>query len=159
MKILVWHWGRHGAGPRFAVELAAALHRLPGITAWLSLAETAEILTLPGMPKNDLPVPTYTSRAGLAGRWLGAPAQLARLNRALQSFSPDLAICAMPAMLDKLMLIALRRRGIPALVSAHDARPHPGDGGWLRAAWDRATLRRADAVAVLRACQGIAESG
>ena len=149
MKILVWHWGRRGAGPRFAAELSHALNALPGIAATLSLPKAAEILSLPDAPACGWPVQTYTGLAGLAGRCLSAPFLLPRLDRHLAALLPDLAICAMPAMLDPLMFLALRRRAIPSVVIAHDAAPHPGDGGRARAGWNRATLRRADAVAVL----------
>lgn len=149
MRVLVWHWGRHGAGPRFAVELVAGFSGLPGVQASLSLAAGAEILTISEPPRCDLPVPTYGGWLGLAGRWMGAPAMLRRLDQALAELRPDLAVCAMPAALDPIFLAALRRREIPSVVIAHDAAPHAGDGGWVRGAWDRAVLRRADGLGVL----------
>jgi len=149
VKILVWHWGRRGAGPRFARELATALRSLDGIEAALSLPATADILALPDAKPCDLPLPTYASAMGLARQYLNAPAWLGWLDRQLALLRPDFAICAMPAMLDHLMFRALDRRGIASVVIAHDARPHPGDGGIVRAAWDRVLLRRAGAIAVL----------
>lgn len=145
----MWHWGRRGAGPRFAVELAAGLAGVPGTTAMLSLAAGAEILTLPDAPRCDLVVQTYAGWPGLFARAAVAPFMLAGLDRALARLRPDLAVCAMPAPLDPLFLLALRRRGVPNLIVAHDAEPHAGDGGWLRAAWDRAVLRQADMIGVL----------
>ena len=47
MKILVWQWGRRGAGPRFAACLADALRGRPGIDVTLSLCRDAEILAGP----------------------------------------------------------------------------------------------------------------
>ena len=149
MRVLVWHWGRHGAGPRFAVELAAGFSGLPGVDAKLSLAAGAEILTVPEPPRCDLLVPTYGGWFGLAGRWVGAAAMLRRVDRALAELRPDLAVCAMPAALDPIFLAALHRRGIPSVVIAHDAAPHEGDGGRVRAAWDRVVLRQADGFGVL----------
>lgn len=149
MRVLVWHWGRRGAGPRFAAELAAGFSGLPGVEASLSLAAGAEILTIPEPPHCDLPVPTYGGWLGLAGRWIGAPAMLRRLDRTLAELRPDLAVCAMPAALDPIVLKALRRRGVRSLMIAHDATPHEGDGGWVRAAWDRVVLRQADGLVAL----------
>jgi hypothetical protein len=42
MRILVWQWGRRGAAPRVAAELAAAFGRLAGSEAVLSLSRQAE---------------------------------------------------------------------------------------------------------------------
>lgn len=156
MRVLVWHWGRRGAGPRFAVELAAGLASVPGTTALLSLAEGAEILSIPGAPRCDLLVPTYAGWPGLLARAMAAPVMLARLDRALARLRPDLAVCAMPAVLDPLFLTTLRQRGIPSLVIAHDAGPHAGDGGWVRAAWDRMVLGQADMLGVLSGHVGVA---
>lgn len=156
MRVLVWHWGRRGAGPRFAVELAAGLAAVPGTTALLSLAAGAEILSLPHAPHCDLPVRTYAGWPGLLARAIAAPLMMARLDGALARLRPDIAICAMPAPLDPLFLATLRRRGIPNLIIAHDAAPHAGDGGWPRALWDRAVLRHADMIGVLSRDVGMA---
>jgi glycosyltransferase involved in cell wall biosynthesis len=149
VKILVWHWGRHGAGPRFAAELAAGLAALPGVSAMLSLAADAEFLRMAEPPRCVLPVPTYGGVPGLVWRLLTAPMMLRRLDRALTKLRPDLAVCAMPAALDPFMFSVLRRRGVPSVVIAHDAVPHPGDHVPLRGLLERHVLRRADAVAVL----------
>jgi len=74
---------------------------------------------------------------------------LRRLDRALTKLRPDLAVCAMPAALDPFMLAALRRRGVPSVVIAHDAVPHPGDRVPVRGLLERHVLRRADALATL----------
>ena len=44
MRVLVWQWGRRGAGPRFAAALADGLRLIPGTEALLSLSTGAEIL-------------------------------------------------------------------------------------------------------------------
>jgi hypothetical protein len=64
MGVLVWQWGRRGAGPRFAAALAQGLRSLDGVESVLSLSEQAEILTLPDAPHCELPVRTY---GGLLG--------------------------------------------------------------------------------------------
>ena len=61
MRVLVWQWGRFGAGPRYALEMARALS-CSGETTLLSLAEGAELLqdkTLRGAV--DLPLYTYAN--------------------------------------------------------------------------------------------------
>lgn len=128
MRLLVWQWGRRGAGPKFAVELAAALCRLPGVECTLSLSSGAEILSGPRPPRCDLPVVTYSGIFELAMRVLTAPAIVAGLVRRLRPLRLDVAICAMPGPLDMLLVVALRRLGAKILVIVHDADAHPGDG-------------------------------
>jgi len=147
--VLVWQWGRRGAGPRFAVALAAGFAALPDGEAALSLAMAAEILRGADPPCCALPVATYRSAGGLAWRALQAPAMVRHLVAALRRLRPELAVCAMPGPLDLVMLAALRRVGVPVAVIVHDAAPHPGDGVPLLFRLQRALIRRADAVVVL----------
>lgn len=154
MKILVWQWGRKGAGPRYAAELAASLATVPGTSAVLSLSAQAELLqgeTPPDCAPPDcaLPFPTYTGLPSLLLRLPRLPFELPALTRRLRALAPDLAICAMPAVLDLAMVTALRRAGIPFHVVVHDADPHPGDDVPLQMTLQRALIRRADGLIAL----------
>jgi glycosyltransferase involved in cell wall biosynthesis len=126
MKVLVWHWGRRGAGPLFAARLASALKELPGCTARLSLAAGAEILAGPDAPECDWRETTYESRLGFVVQRLASPFAGGPL-RHLDQDRPDVAICAMPALLDSRMVSALRRARIDYGVIVHDAQAHPGE--------------------------------
>jgi glycosyltransferase involved in cell wall biosynthesis len=149
VRVLVWQWGRFGAGPRFASDLAAALDGLPGVEGLLSLSAEAEVLRGAHPPHCDLPVRTYRNAAGLAVRTLGASALVRHLVGQLRTLRPDLAICAMPGPLDLLFLRALRRAGVAVAVIVHDAEPHPGDGFPLLMWLQRRLVRGADAVVAL----------
>ncbi|HSU06198.1 MAG TPA: glycosyltransferase family 4 protein [Acetobacteraceae bacterium] len=149
MKVLVWQWGRRGAGPRFAAHLADGFDRLPGVSALLSLSTGAELLLGPDPPRCDLPVRTYSGTLGLIRRMLGAPVLIAGLAAQLRAAAPDIAICAMPGPLDLLCLAALRRVGVPSAIIVHDADAHPGDGFPLLMTLQRRLIRRADAVVAL----------
>jgi glycosyltransferase involved in cell wall biosynthesis len=128
VRVLVWQWGRKGAGPRFAVELAGALATLPNVTPLLSLSTGSEQLRAnPGLPC-ALPYRTYAGLPGFVLRVLSLPVLLPALIRKLRALAPDVAICAMPAALDLLMAAALRRLGVSYFVIVHDADIHPGDG-------------------------------
>ena len=149
MRVLVWQWGRRGAGPRFAVGLAAAFNRLPGVEGLLSLSRQAEIVSAePGL-RNDLPVETYSGAAGYLRRLLTLPFEVGPLARRLAALRPDLALCAMPGPLDLLPAAALQRAGVPFAVVVHDARVHPGDGLPFQMSLQRRLLRRADALVAL----------
>ena len=148
-RILVWQWGRYGAGPRIAALLAGGFDALCGTEAILSLSTSAEILREPGAPPCALPIATYAGVLGLASRLAMGPLTIMRLGRRLRRLSPRAAVCAMPGPLDLLMVIALRRIGVPVAVIVHDAEAHPGDGFPLLLRLQRALLRRVDLVIAL----------
>jgi glycosyltransferase involved in cell wall biosynthesis len=149
MKVLIWQWGRRGAGPRFAAALADGMRLIPGTEAVLSLSTRAEIVRGTDPPDCRFPMETYSSVAGLACRWLLAPLIVARLARRLAALRPSLAVCAMPGPLDLLLLAALRRTGVPAVIIVHDADAHPGDGIPFLMLLQRSLIRHAHAVAAL----------
>lgn len=149
MRILVWQWGRRGAGPLFATRLAEALRSVTGTEVVLSLATGAEILQAEAAPYCDLPVDTYTGAASYVWKLLQTPRVVTSLIRRIRALKPDMAICAMPGPLDLLHLGALRRLRIPVVVMVHDADRHPGDGYPLLMTLQRQLVRRADAVVAL----------
>jgi len=149
MRVLVWHWGRLGAGPRFACEMAGGFGRLAGTEVALSLSSRAELLrgTMPPVPM--VPFRTYRGWAGLIARLAAAPWLVRGLARHLGDLRPGLAVAAMPALLDPLMVAALARRGIPYAAVIHDAENHPGDGMFLQMALQRRLVRGAGLVVAL----------
>jgi glycosyltransferase involved in cell wall biosynthesis len=149
MRILVWQWGRFGAGPRVAVDFATGFNALPGTDAVLSLSTDAELLHGKQRPRCELPVPTYASVAGYLGRMVRAPAFVPWLARQVRALAPTVALCAMPGPLDLLMAAALRRAAVPFAVVVHDADLHPGDGYILQMTLQQQLVRRADAVVTL----------
>ena len=149
MRVLVWQWGRRGAGPRYAAELARSFGQVPGTTCLLSLAAGAEILRATAPPPCDLAFPTYAGVMGFALRALRAPLLLPRLEAWLRAQRVDVALCAMPAPLDLVMAAALRRAGVPFAVVVHDADPHPGDGFPLQMRLQRRLLGHADGLFAL----------
>lgn len=149
MRILVWQWGRRGAGPRVAAELAASLGRLPGQQVFLSLSTRAEILASRDGPACALPVETYDGIAGYVGRLLLSPVAVWTLTRRIRKLAPDVAICAMPGPLDLVMVWALRHLGVKIVVAVHDADLHPGDGFPMQMVLQRRLIRRADVLLAL----------
>ncbi len=127
MRILVWQWGRRGAGPRYALELVRAFSAEPGTEALLSLSRGAELLQTRERVDCALPIRTYRSLTGLLGRIAGAPVTVLGLVRRLRPLDIDIAVCAMPAAMDFVMAAALKLAGVPYAVVVHEADPHPGD--------------------------------
>jgi glycosyltransferase involved in cell wall biosynthesis len=149
MKILVWQWGRRGAGPRFGACLADALRGRPGIEVVLSLCRDAEIMRGAIPPRCEMPVRTYRGMPGFLLRLATAPLALGPLMWRLRAIRPDLAICAMPGPLDTLMAVALRLMGTRVVVVAHEAEAHPGDGFPGQMRLQRLLCRTANGVAYL----------
>ncbi len=95
--MLVWQWGKRGAGPRFGAELADSLRSLPDASVVLSLSTSAEIMAGPSPPRCEFPVPTYAGLGGFARRLLGAPLALGPLARRLRRLGPDWRSAPCPA--------------------------------------------------------------
>lgn len=151
MRVLVWQWGKLGAGPRYAMELADSLRLIPGTEVTLSLSTSAEIMAGPSPPRCELPVDTYAGLGGFARRLLTAPITAGPLARRLRKLRLDVAICAMPGPLDLLMALALQRARAPMLVVVHDADAHPGDGLPFQMALQRRLVLRAEGLIALTA--------
>lgn len=149
MNILVWQWGRRGAGPRFAAALSRSLADVEGVRTFLSLSTGAEILRSADPPANDLPMHTYDGVGGFALRLAGAPVSVGPLALRIAKLGPDLAICAMPGPLDLLAAAALGRLGLPFVVVVHDADAHPGDGLPFQMTLQRRLIRGANGVIAL----------
>lgn len=145
MRLLIWQWGRRGAGPRYAAEFAQALRDVPGVAPILSLSRQAELVQA-GLAAPDLPVGTYDGLTGWGARMMAIPVLARPLARQLRALRVDAAFCAMPGPLDLLMAHALRLARVPFAVAVHDAELHPGDILPLQMRLQRILLRRADAL-------------
>ena len=149
LRVLVWQWGRRGAGPRFAAALAAGLREAPQTEILLSLSRDAEILAGPDAPDCALPVPTYASLAGALRRVATAPLLAASLLGRLRRRRPDVAICAMAGPIDLLMAGVLALLRIPFALIVHEAVAHPGDRWQVQYRLQRLLARRAAVLVAL----------
>lgn len=149
MRVLVWQWGRRGAGPRYGAALADGLRAIPDVDVTLSLSSGAELFQLSPPPRCELPVDTYTGWASLLLRLLSAPLLFLRLCLVLRDSKPDLAICAMPGPLDLVMVAALSLFRVPLAVIVHDADAHPGDGFPLQMRLQRRLIGHAAVLVAL----------
>lgn len=149
MRVLVWQWGRRGAGPRFAAELARNFAAVPDTEALLSLAAGAEILQSAESPRCDLPFTTYGGAFGFGLRALRSPLLVRPLAAWLRAQRVDAALCAMPAPLDFVMAAALRRARVPFAVVVHDADAHPGDRFPMQMRLQHRLMHQADGLFAL----------
>ena len=146
LRLLVWQWGRRGGRPALCpgtgTGAAADARRDRGALALQTGGDHGRRLA------GVRPSPWTPMRAWLVGRggWLASPSRPPALARQLRPLQLDGAMCAMPAPLDLLMAVALRRAALPYAVAVHDATLHPGDILPMQAVLQRRLLRHATAL-------------
>jgi glycosyltransferase involved in cell wall biosynthesis len=145
-RILVWQWGRRGAGPLIAARLVSALRLLAATDAFLSLSTDADIFGSEMATPCALPITTYRDIAGLVWRSLQIPLVVLDLVRRIRALRPSVAVCAMPGPLDLVCVLALRLCHIPVIVMVHDADQHSGDNYPFLMTLQRQLIQRADSV-------------
>jgi glycosyltransferase involved in cell wall biosynthesis len=157
MRILLWYWGRRGAGAQMTLALAAALARRPGVAVALSISAGSELRAETealGLPLRA--VPTYAGAAGFAlGTLLRVPGLRRGLVAQARGHGADVVLSVMTHLWTPLVAPALRRAGIAFVPVVHDARPHPGDPGLF---WERRLDRELDAARGAIALSGAVEA-
>jgi glycosyltransferase involved in cell wall biosynthesis len=144
MRLLLWYWGRRGAGRQLTLALARALARRDDVAVALSLSAQAdlaqEFATL-GLPTEQ--VRTYASAAGFVAGFARVPGLARGLVRQSQDFRADAVVSVMTHLWTPLVAPALARAGLRYVPMVHDAEPHPGDAG---AFWEWRLGRELDAA-------------
>lgn len=144
MRLLLWYWGRRGAGGQLALALAAALARRDDVAVALSLSAQADLgveLDSLGLPTDR--VRTYSSAAGFVAGFARVPGLARRLVRQARDFRADAVVSVMTHLWTPLVAPALTRAGLRFVPMVHDAEPHPGDAG---AFWEWRLGRELDAA-------------
>lgn len=135
LKVLIWHWGRLGGGPRYTLELARVLAARPDMDIFLSLSRQSETYDA----FDDIPVAgrfdvdTYES----VPEFLLRSAQLPHLRWSFQRYlrrnGIDVVFCTMEHLWDIFVTKAIKKGGALYLLTVHDATRHPGeDQRWRR---------------------------
>jgi glycosyltransferase involved in cell wall biosynthesis len=157
-QVLLWHWGRAGAGAKFTLELARELRNAPGFRLTVSASAGSQLAMLADSDKNIVlrTVRTFegnkaswtgkvSAASGLLGLW-----QLARdFRRILNERQTDIAICAFQSIWDLAAIPTLRRHANRFILILHDAKLHPGDYYPFRESVLRWEVATADALIVL----------
>jgi glycosyltransferase involved in cell wall biosynthesis len=159
-RVLVWHWGKEGAGAKFTGALARGLRDMPGTELAVSAATSSD-LARDISDSTDLPLQSVKTFEGNKATWsgklaagfglLGLPRIGAEFSGALAEFGPDVALCAFQSIWDLAALPVLRRAASRFVLVLHDAEPHPGDRYLMRGkvlGWE---VQTADALIALSA--------
>ena len=128
MKILLWHWGRFGGGPRYTLELARALIARSDIDVTLSLSRgntaLAEFAAL-SCPCDI--VDTYSGVASFVAASIRLPMIRTALQTKIAECGADVVVATMPHVWSWFLAPAARNANVPLVTIIHDAHAHPGD--------------------------------
>lgn len=157
LNVMLWHWGREGAGVKFTLELAQHLASRAGLNPHVSLSRQsgrvpeAKRLGLPGFH-----VDTFRGAKGSLGGLLSAVSQVPgtmilghRFADYVEHAGIDLVLCTMHTIWHAAALRPLRRTRARFAMILHDAAPHPGDDYPLRFFFLKRQVRHSDGLIVL----------
>lgn len=161
-NILIWYWGRTGAGPQITLELARALRDAGDREIAVSLSAGCD--NLADFQRLGLPlhlVSTYSSLGGAALASLALPFKAAALIAFCRAQRIGTVISTMPHLWTPYMQRRLKSAGLRLVSLIHDASAHRGEiiglrmpalaslYGRLRAWLTRAEIRQADQIFTL----------
>lgn len=153
-RLLVWHWGRRGGGPRYTLEMARALAARSDVALHLSYSRQSELAVemadlARAVGGACLPVDTYTGAVSAGLATLRLPWLIARFAAYLRANRIDTVVCTMGHVWNAAVSPAIRRAGAGYVLVLHDAQAHPGEENALIDALTRRDVAQAGHVVVL----------
>ena len=149
-NILILQWGRFGAGPKFAYEIAKALQQRDDVNVFLSVSKQAKLFA--DMQKLNLPG-FYINTFSSLWHCLLATAKIINLKRRFKKFLQqhriDYVLCPMHHVWNGLVLTQSITAKTPYLLFMHDASLHLGEQGFLRYWLYRQDLQKASRLVTL----------
>jgi glycosyltransferase involved in cell wall biosynthesis len=135
LKVLIWHWGRRGGGPRYTLELARVLAERDDIDLHLSLSRESDMYVnfddIPVAGRFDINTYANVLQFGLCS--LKLPLLRLRFARYIQENKIDVVFCTMDHLWSVPIAGVIGDSGAVYLLTVHDATRHPGeDQGWRR---------------------------
>lgn len=156
-RVLLWHWGKEGAGAKFTMALGSALAN-HNRAVHVSAARESDL----ARDLHDQTEITSTSvsifngdKTKISGKLSAALAllKLPRLGFDFKSirdeFQPDLHLCSFQSIWDLAALPILKNSRQPYILCLHDAIPHPGDDYPFRSTALRMQIEATDGLIVL----------
>lgn len=149
LKILLWHWGRRGAGPRYTLELARALTRQQDTEVHLSVSKDSELIEefrALNIPMQE--IKTYNSLFSAFIMTLNILATRRKFYHYLRDNRIDVVNSTMSHLWSRFATSAVHRCGAVLLNTVHDAVLHPGENGGVKS-WFYQPFNAADAYIAL----------
>ena len=133
IRILVWHWGRRGAGPLYALNMARALMEQPDTEVFVSYSTLNE--QVEGFRALDLPsleVKTFSTMPEGILRSMALPWIRHSFRNFLISNRIGVVYCPMWHPWNAAIITVIKSLDLPFLLTVHDAHRHAGDSDWLQ---------------------------
>ena len=129
LKILIWHWGRRGGGPRYTLELTKALCTHRDIELYLSLSLQSEFSDEFNKIEviEQLNINTYNNFFQFLIGSLKLPFLKWRFSRFLREHQIDVVLCTMDHLWNGFIAGTIRDAGAFYILTVHDASRHPGE--------------------------------
>ncbi|MEJ0061730.1 MAG: glycosyltransferase family 4 protein [Alphaproteobacteria bacterium] len=128
LRVLIWYWGRKGAGPLYTFELLRAFAAHPGLEVTATLAYDNEMLAEThalGLP--EYIVKTYQSLPQFALATLRLPWLRREFGNFLKRGRFDIVMSPMSHLWTPFMADLAAKNGAAYIAALHDAEPHPGE--------------------------------
>ena len=128
LRVLVWQWGRRGAGPLYALNMARALMEQPDTEVFVSYSTLNEQLDeFRGLAIPHLEVVTFETLTQGLVKSLSLPRTRREFKEFLIFNRIELVYCPMSHPWNAAMVSVLKELKLPLITTVHDAQRHPGD--------------------------------
>lgn len=144
LKILLWHWGRRGAGPRYTLELARALMRHTEAEIYLSVSSDSELIhEFRALNLPMLEIKTYRGVTSALFSSLNILSTRKKFARYIAENNIGIVNSTMSHFWSRFVISAVKSSGAMLLNTVHDAVLHPGEDGGFKS-WFFQPFRNAD---------------
>ncbi|MBC07609.1 glycosyltransferase family 4 protein [Thalassospira sp.] len=156
MKVLIWHWGRRGGGPKYTLELSKELAKIDQLELHLSLSRQSELYSkfsdVSAFGRFD--ISTYNSVFGFVAGLIRLPWIKYKFFKYLKDNDIDIVVCTMDHLWNWSIVGAFAKFHVKYVLVVHDANRHPGeDQLWRRLLLDY-DIRKSDGAIVLTSSVG-----
>jgi len=149
LKILLWHWGRRGAGPRYTLELARALMRQQDTDVYLSVSSDSELIdAFRALKIPTLEIKTYTGFFSALFTTLNIFSTRRKLFNFIIDNKINVVDSTMSHLWSRFVTGVVQRAGVVMLNTVHDAVLHPGEDGGFKS-WFYQPFKNADGYIAL----------
>ena len=128
MNILVWYWGRRGAGPLYTLELARELARRKNIELSISIAAGSECReAIAAIPALHQVIDSYDDKLSFLTACFRLPAIRSNFKEFVRRSKAQIVVSVMPHLWSWYVAPAIPEAGSKLISIVHDAYKHPGD--------------------------------
>ena len=149
-RVLFWHWGRRGGGPRYTLELLRALIEKSSLALFVSYSRQSELAQeFERLPIPRLVVDTYTDLRTAIYSTFRIRSAREKFWNYLEDQHIDVILCTMSHLWNFPVLWRHDRGNKRYVFVLHDAVPHPGDDVPMRRWLLRKEIACADGIVTL----------